>query len=491
MDFLNLLIPKEKILALEISDRKIRMLYLEKDAYGKIKIGGISQENFGDGVISNGIIKDKARFGDILLKAKSGFKPAKQMPNFVIVTIPQNGVYSEILEFPKDLTSGQLIEAISLNAAGNLPFALSDCYLDWQIIENVNSKNKVLVSLISKKTVDSYTEILKEKKFNLIALEPISLSLSRAVDLPDDPVIFLYFSNSGVTSIAYKNKFPYLSQYESWSELSDGKGVKDIGDISSILRSKIRSMVNYFENEYEGSKIKKILIMNDETGADAVVENIGEMPTSIEVAKPKLNLFKDDSCVQVSGAALRAFIPRGEDTIISLLPVGTESLYETQKAVSFIQSILLLLSSLSLFYVAVFAASFIFVSSMESRTNAQVEARVKMPLPVEYQKIESETVEFNGYARDIAKIYAGNKKDYSEILEAVNKLNAPGISLNSASYTDANDYISVSGVALNRDIFDSFKSLIDNLNIFRDVKYSVQNIAQKNNIPFSLTLYPK
>ncbi len=491
MDFLNLLIPKEKIVGMEISDRKIRLLYLEKDAYGKIKISGNGEADIEKGIIVSGVIKDGARLKEALAKARKIFLPAKTLSNFVIVAIGQKGVYSEIFEFPKDLTGGQLLEAISLNVAANLPIPLSECYVDWQIIGFENNKNKVLVSLISKKTVDGYIDALKKNNFNLIALEPISLSLSRSADLPEDPVVFIHFSDDGLVSIVYKNRIPYFSQYESWPELAGGKPVNDIESITSVLRAKIKNLINYFEAEYKNDKIKKVLIMSDEAGIGAVVESIGINSVSVEEAKPDIGPLENNSWMKVAGAAKRAFISRGDDTIISLLPVGTETLYETQKAVSFIKSIVLLMASLSVFYTLVFAAYFVFVSSMESRVNMQLEARIAMPPPPEYQNIEAETKEFNGYARDLLKISSAVKMDYAKILEDINTFGAPGIYLTGISLGKTNEYVSISGIAANRENLDAFKYQINNSALFKEARYSVQNIAQKSNIPFNLSLQLK
>lgn len=491
MDFLNLLIPKEKIIGMEISDWKIRLLFLEKDAYGKIKISGEGEADIEKGIIINGVIKDSVRLKEALDKARKSFVPAKAWSNFIIIAISQKGVYSEIFEFPKDLTGGQLLEAISLNAAANLPIPFTECYIDWQVIRSENNKNKVLVSLISKKTVDGYINALKEKNFNLIALEPISLSLSRSVDLPDDSVVFLYFTDDGLTSIVYKDKIPYLSQYESWTELSGDKPMADISSIAAVLKVKIKSLINYFETEYKNDKIKKVFIASDEAGIGAVIESIGAMPVAIEEAKKNVDSLKNNGWLKAAGAAKRAFVSRGEDMIISLLPVGTETLYDAQKAVSFIKSIFLLLVSLSVFYTLVFFAYFVFVSSMESRVNAQLEARNKVSLPPEYQKIDAETREFNGYAHDLLRITSAGKKDYAKILEDINTLSSPRVYLTGISLGKSADYVSVSGVAATRENLDAFKYQIDNSDFFKEAKYSIQNIAQKNNIPFSVSLYLK
>lgn len=61
MDFLNLLIPKEKIVGIEIGGQKLRMLYLEKDNFGNVSVSGKSEVSLPDGTIAFGRVVDKKK----------------------------------------------------------------------------------------------------------------------------------------------------------------------------------------------------------------------------------------------------------------------------------------------------------------------------------------------------------------------------------------------------------------------------------------------
>ncbi len=485
MDFLNLLIPKEKIVGIEIASHKLRMLALAKDSFGNFSIYGKSEVDLEDGVIDFGAVKDGKKLSQAIAKLKETFKPQRAFSPFVIVTISQNGVYSDILEFPKSLTSEELIEAISFNVAKISPMPLSESYLDWQVIEKGENKNKVLVSLVSKKIADSYINVLKENGFKLIALEPSSLSIARAAEITNDSVLFLYLTDEGITGIIYSNGNSYLSQFEFWQEASRGSPIKDLEDLSKVLKIKIASLFRYFENQYRKAKIKKVLLMSEGFDAEQIIKNIKIKDVAVEKAKPSISSIKNYDWIPAAGAAKRAFIPRSEDTIISLLPVGTESLYETQKAESFAKSILTAASALAIFYAAVLVLALFFVSYLGKDIAKQMETRSNIPMPVEYQKIDLETKEFNNYVNDLSGIYVKTSIDYEPMMKKIGSLNSSGITLSNVNFSDYAGLISVSGIASSRENLNVFKSGLMNSSYFNNVKFSVQNIAQKSNIPFS------
>lgn len=486
MNILNLLIPKEKIVGIEIGSRKLRMLSLREDSFGNITAQGASEVDLEEGVIDFGVVKDKKKLSEALAQLKKTFTSPKALSPFAIVAVSQNGIYSDVLEFPKNLNNDQLVAAVSFNAATSLPMPLSECYFDWQVVEKGESKDKVLISIISKEIADTYIEVLKDNGFKLIALEPVSLAIGRAAQIPKEPVLFFYLSNDGVTSIIYNNNSVYLSQFNVWREVSGGEPVKNFSGLSRALKIKIKSLAHYFESQYNGGKIKKVLLMGEGFDADAIVKGVVLEDMILEKVKPNISSIKDYGWLAVGGAAKRAFIPRSEDTVISLLPVGTEGLYESQKEISFLKSMRVLVATIAMFYVGVFVAVFLFVSYLNNDIGKQMEIRGKLPLPADYSKIEQETVEFNNYINDLGSFYAKTDVDHSAILEKINELNALGILLTSVSFRDAKGSINVTSIALSRDQLNAFKNQMLNSASFTNVKFSVNNIAQKNNIPFSV-----
>ncbi len=491
MNFLNLLVPKEKIVGIEITDEKLRMLYLEKDALGTIKTAGRSEEDLEEGAVEFGAVKDRVKFSKALAGLRKKFKPQRKLSNFAIITIPQNGVYSETFDFPKDIASDQMMEAIGYSAAANLPLPLAECYLDWQVIEINNAKKKVLISLIPKKTADAYIEIFKENNFNLIALEPYFLSIARSVEIPDSPIIFLNLTTEGITSIVYNKRAPYFSQFEFWSEASQGQDIKSADDFAKIIKAKVKKTKIYFESQHSQLRIEKARFMVCGADAKGIIKAVGESEIKFEEAKTKIPAIENCEWAPAAGAAMRAFVPRSEDTIISLLPVGTEDFYEIKKAESFAGSIQFLTSALVFFYALAFLAAFIITSITLASVNEQLELRSGIALPADYNDLDLKAKEFNSYVKNLSAIQLENGKNYAEIIENMGRFNTKGISLTNISINSSDGPITVSGTALSRTNLNGFKFQLENSNLFTAVKFSIQNIAQQENISFVVNLYSK
>ncbi|MDF1498110.1 MAG: pilus assembly protein PilM [Patescibacteria group bacterium] len=488
---LNLLIPKEKIIGLEINSQKLRMLFLELDKNNIAIAKGKSEIELEEGTFSPEGILDENKLNKAINDLKNNFKPNKFFSPFIIVTIPQNSVYSEILEFSTTLDEEQLAEAITLNASENLPLPLSKCYIDWQIIESTEQKNKILVSTIARNIVDSYTKILEQNGFKLIALETSFLSIQRAVQIPKEPTIFLYLTNEGITSIIYKNEYPYFNQFELWKEIVPGKEIKNLKDLNKVIKDKINKLKLYFESHSKGLEINNILLLSYGFDADIIINKIKLVELKIKKAKIKIESIDNSDWVPVAGAAARAFIPRSEDTIISLLSTGTESLYETQKAVSFARSILLLLSTLSIFYISIFIGTYSLVAYLQNNIDNQIEKRNDYPVSREYAKIKSETEEFNSYLKDLEMLYSTTEPNYTDVLKNISKINTPGINITILNFNKKSKLIHLSGIAANRSSVNVFKSKIENPELFKKSDFSVKNIAQKENIAFDANLYIK
>lgn len=485
MDFLNLLVPKEKIVGIEIGNQKLRMLALAKDSFGNISVAGKSEVELDEGIIELGTVKDGKKLSAALALLKKTFKPQRALSNFSIISVSQKSVYSDILEFPKNLNNEQLIEAVSFNIVKSSPLPLGECYLDWQLIEKGKLKDKFLTYIIPKKIVDAYKTVLEENGFSLIALEPSSLSIGRAAEITNEPILFFYLTDEGLTSIIYSDNNSYLSQFEFWQEASEGAPIDDLNGLSKVLKAKIKNLSHYFENQHGKEKIKKVLLMSEGFNADEIIKNINCENMLIEKARSSISSIDNYDWIPVGGAAKRAFVPRSEDTIISLLPVGTESLYEKQKMNSFAGSIFIIVSTIMLFYVAAFTASLFFISYIGADLGRQMEYRGNMPMPVDYSKINQETQEFNSYVSDLSSVSSKIGTDYGIIMEKISSLNSGGVSLANISFDNTSGVIAVSGVALSRENLNAFKFQLTNSAVFGNVKFSVQNIAQKSSIPFS------
>ena len=88
----------------------------------------------------------------------------------------------------------------------------------------------------------------------------------------------------------------------------------------------------------------------------------------------------------------------------------------------------------------------------------------------------------------MAEIYPETKSGYDNILKNINKLNTPGISITKLNSVKQNKSVHILGIASARENMSVFRLKVENSNLFENVKFSVKNIAQKENIIFEVSL---
>lgn len=489
MNLIKLLIPKEKIVGIDMNGQKLRMLYLDQDASGNMIIKGQSETELDDNTIVSGEITDKKKLSAALSKLKVSFAPKKLLSNFAIVTIPPDRIYTNVLEFPKVLDNEQILEAISTNAADMLPFPLSECYFDWETIGEDFEKKQVLISLAQKKVIDSYIEVLKGSGFELIALETHFLSLERVIDLPDSPAILIHLTDDGISCTVYEKKRPFFSRFETWQEAFAGKTIKNITDLKNIIKTRIDLLSMFHESKKPSMNISKVFLISHGYNTDLLIKKIGKTRFPVEKASINIKSLDNSDWLLAAGAAARAFIPRSDDTIISLLPIGTESLYETQKAISFSKSILFFICSLCAFYISIMLAFFLFITSLENSLTSQLALKNSIPISEESINIENNTKEFNAYISDINKIKPLIQTDYPSIIEKIGKLATVGTYFTNITVNDSAKSISVSGTSSSRESYKYFKSAASSSADFTNITVISGDIAKKNDINFTFTAY--
>lgn len=94
----KIILPREPIAGLEITDASIRLVLLNLDEKTKaITTEESAEQPLASGIIVNGAIKDSIKFDLALLKLK---KSLKFKISYIIVSIPSDAVYTKILSFP-------------------------------------------------------------------------------------------------------------------------------------------------------------------------------------------------------------------------------------------------------------------------------------------------------------------------------------------------------------------------------------------------------
>jgi len=220
LEFLSL---KPEAFGLDISDLSLKIIRLGK------KREGFSLDSFGEteikpGIIKGGEIKDEDGLAKIIQKAIAEIKGKKLNTKYVIVSLPEEKGFLQVIQMPKMLEE-DLKSAVIFEAENYIPLPIEEVYLDSQIIpsqkDNLDHYD-ILLAALPKKTVDPYLSSIKKAGLHPLAFEIESLSVARALiknETTDCPVLlidmgatktsFIIFSGS---TLRFNSFIPVSSQ---------------------------------------------------------------------------------------------------------------------------------------------------------------------------------------------------------------------------------------------------------------------------------------
>lgn len=134
----------------------------------------------------------------------------------VVVGLPSQRVFTTVVDFDR-LAPNELTKAIRFEADSLIPTPLADASMDWaQIGDSPVEANKVevLLSSVPNEFVEARLDALEAIGLNVIAFEPDSLAVSRAVLAPDavQPQMVLDIRHASTDLVIAMNGAPRLTR---------------------------------------------------------------------------------------------------------------------------------------------------------------------------------------------------------------------------------------------------------------------------------------
>lgn len=119
---------------------------------------------------------------------KNCVKKAKTGTNNCVVSLTESQVITRLIELPI-LTDKELSAAINWEAEQYIPLPIKDVSLQYKIdSKNTTSgKMEVLLTAAPKRVIEKYMSIVKGAGLKVVALEPESAALTRALSRPENP----------------------------------------------------------------------------------------------------------------------------------------------------------------------------------------------------------------------------------------------------------------------------------------------------------------
>jgi len=491
----KLLVPEFTISAICIEDRMVRVFCFDKKIDKITKAGKYALPK---GIIEEGILKKPEQLKSFFNSLKNKLWP-KEKNVWIILSLPSVNFFINILNLP-ELDEERFEEAIVFNTQMIAPLPMEESYFDWEDwgLSGEDGNKEIFVALGIQKEIDPYIEILKEVGFNVVAVEPLALSLARfnyEFVEKEKPILIIDLRAEGIEFIITEGKKLIFFDFDSWHEIFG----KDIPPkiTTDLLKKHMGVEIPMLLNFYS-LKRKKMIQQFVFLGFNTQLVNVlirwiqvQYQLTPMQIKLPSYLSKASRDWFGVIGTALRGLISRNEDTVVSLAPVGTEKDYEQNH----------LLSIISLWGKVVITVGLVVVFSLGLIDNfffrdiqEQYYQAVAKPLDSKTREKESNFVkEANEFNNLITKFIQIQKYevDWKEKLGFIFKeadSSLVNIKRVTVSAAPANN-ITIQGESDKKSLIVDFKDALDNSNLFTDISLPLSALIDTpGGVTFNLSI---
>lgn len=319
------------------------------------KKGSISIKNFGEVAIAQNIIKD----GDILNKnalAKMLVEVKNKITSdFVKISIPEEKTYVFDVQMPKEARSN-IREALEFKIEENVPLKLEEISFEYEIIKDEKNTLKdmtVNVSVIPKRVIDDYSEVMDIAGFNPISFEIESKMIANSVimkgdmrnyiviNIKDDSTVFMavtegvvrFTSSVSIGESTIKEKLlktglfsdelingDFFGSDFSFETVYSKESYSSLVNIFSILKDEVEKFNEYVLERFSSSKLNspknmdRIILCGRSATLPGLAKHINQkIKAEILLANPWSNVFD-----------IKEFAPtiKFQDSLSYVTPIG-------------------------------------------------------------------------------------------------------------------------------------------------------------------------
>ncbi|OHB22856.1 MAG: hypothetical protein A2939_03550 [Parcubacteria group bacterium RIFCSPLOWO2_01_FULL_48_18] len=403
----------------------------------------------------------------------------------LVISLPPAVSQFFVFEFPASVSVEEIRQAIAFNADSFLPLPAGAIYYDWEEIPNhAAAKREILLGLVKRGVIDPLLEAFKGASLAAIAVETHDFSLTRSVRMSDDGGAIAVFDSADDTCfVVYEKQNPIFKFSRSKKLLAaEGLAPKDLllQFIAFVnARKKNPKFINTIfvvgggaENERLKNELKMLGGFRveapqpiDGTLGEAGSEGLGDVGSIIAV-----------------GCALRGLIERKHDARISLMPLGTEELYERHRLISYLKFVQRLTVGFGSFFVIVFVAAFFILSAFEIRQEDA--GQRSLTLPPDALLYQNAARQFNEDASAAERIMARSRRWWN-VYGAIETLVPSGVVIQSVEVFEGN--ITIGGVARKRDDLFALRDRFRASTVFSSPDFPFTFFITADNIPFRLS----
>ncbi len=277
----------KNFVGIDIGTSGIKVVELIKDGNSVV----LSNYGFSEKKIEDVVAQQKINHSYVAKAINEVLKKSKIQTRNVVTALPTFSVFSSVLSL-KEIPDKSLDPAIRWEAKKIIPLPLDEMVLDWKKIEtseNEKKKNgviKVLITGAPRTLVNSYINIYKKAKLNLLSLETETFSLVRSLIGNDKSPFMIVEIGASTTDISLiNNSIPVLSRSI------------DIGGkvFTEAVAKKLKVNVGRAE-QFKCDLGLSAIELTEEAVPKIIKESVSPIVNEIKYA---LNLFKNSNNLEV------------------------------------------------------------------------------------------------------------------------------------------------------------------------------------------------
>jgi type IV pilus assembly protein PilM len=180
MSLFSLFGGKPKAFALDFSDMALQLLEISGTGHGA-SVLSYKRMEIPDGIFERGLIKDQAKAIEVIQKLVTSASPKPPNTRNVVAELPESLTFLHHFSIPVTTDKHDLSEAVQEQVAASMPFTIDEYAWDFQVLEKNTESYEILFAAARADIVATYEQTLTLAGLNLLALEPESLSIARAL----------------------------------------------------------------------------------------------------------------------------------------------------------------------------------------------------------------------------------------------------------------------------------------------------------------------
>jgi hypothetical protein len=468
MSLLNVILGKEHIGGLEISDSGLRFFSLRENKT-EVEIFTFAEEK-----ISLSKTKDETTKETSFFSKEIADFIKKHRIKYAVVSLPNDEVFTKTYVFPAILPEEKLPDSVNMIIDFQLPLKKADIYYDWERTDDGKNK-RALLSYTPKVLINNLIAKTKNTGLKIVAIESHALSLARIIKQTKDVTLLIIERGEKKTSFSTIKNNKLLFSQTFFNE-----------ELKNDLNKTTEKIIKY--HDWLSEIIQEAVLIGDFSASE--IKNLPLKVISPEIPKNiKSGRRLENSQLIALGAALRGLSSRKEDTMISLMETGTEEAFAQAKAKSVFGILFSASIALAIFFIGALTAVWLIIGKIQNNFNNQIITEKTVGMTSE-ATMETQAQSFNGLISQANILLTPEIGWYDIISEIKNRL-TPGIKINSLALPGRAMALSISGTAGSREEINALKQSFASSPLFQNVDVPLTNLGKKTEIPFSLSFQIK